>query len=329
MSEETAIMTLEEKQLAELAGMVAAEDSSKVVIPTLKINYDDESTFPKGTWVVGQVKNREGVIVEQGQEVKSLIILTVRNRWSYYSQLDTTKNCTSPLHVQGESVRGSKYGHICGNSCPLRAEDANPRCKAQKVVLGVAITADGQAVDCVAYLAGTNYKPFLDYFRDLTKVRAKAGYVDVPPFTFVTNLLPPKKEKNGSTTYFVAQFERGAMLSMEQIKGFAERREASVAYIERANAALGARIPSAPEVGHEPASRPSASGTGGDDMFHGDDLPSFDPVPPVMPVTPVPPKAAAAAPPSAPPWETAKAVTSEDAADFDIEAAIKAALGGK
>jgi len=307
----TELAVMDEAQAAALAGMVDRDDTTGASIPILKINYvstEEGSKFPKGTWLIGQQKDSEGNITDQGKEVKGLVILAVRNRFSYYNKKNTASNCSSPFHTQGEPVKGNKYHNACGSTCPYRAKDLNPRCKAQKVVFGVAITADGEALDCMAYIQGQSYVPFTDYYKTLTKRRVKAGFADIPPFCHLT-LLASEKQKYDATVYFSGVFTQGPMFTMEQIKGFEVRRDAAKGMIDRLNQMYGeprngsAR---ADEGGAPLSDRPPIS----DDVAAG-----------AIDVTP-PAKAAPVAPAPVAPATPASAEDSE----FDIEAAINAAL---
>jgi len=91
MANEVAIQ--DEAMLKLLAGMANKNDAGGEAkkVPVLKINYDPDSTHPRGAWVVGQKKAQDGSISEQGEVVAGLVILTVQNRWSYYNQADTKK----------------------------------------------------------------------------------------------------------------------------------------------------------------------------------------------------------------------------------------------
>lgn len=302
----TEVAVMDEAQAALLAGMVDKDDATGVSIPILKINYvstEDGSKFPKGTWVIGQQKDSEGNVTEQGKEVKALVILAARNRFSYYNKRDTGANCSSPLHTQGESVKGNHYGNVCGSACPYRAKDLNPRCKAQKVVFGVALTPTGEALDCMAYIQGQTYVPFTDYYKALTKRRVKAGFVDIPPFCHPT-LLSTEKQKYDATVYFNGVFAQGPMFTMEQIKGFEIRRDAAKQVIDRLNQMYGQPRDAGNESNHAPVGAPLDAKTWASEVG----------VPAEVDITPNKPAAPTTVEPPA--------------GDFDIEAAISAALAG-
>ena len=227
MTETTAVATADERLAKVLAGMVRKEDmgDDAAQIPILKINYDVESVHERGKWVVGQTKDADGNITEEGQLVKGLVVLMVKRRYSYYVQTDTAKNCNSIIFSGGEAVFGSKYGHNCkSGDCPYRDKDLNPRCKAQWLVFGMALTEENKLVDCMAYVQGASYMPFDEHRRTITRLKGHAGYISVPPFAFMT-LLGSEKRKNGGTTYFVAEFTRGQMFKEAQCEMFAAKRE--------------------------------------------------------------------------------------------------------
>ncbi len=74
------LTTMDEATLAKYASMAAPEDSAPIKIPVLKINYDTESKTGRGVWVIGQTKDADGNIVDEGHVTKGLIILAVRKR---------------------------------------------------------------------------------------------------------------------------------------------------------------------------------------------------------------------------------------------------------
>lgn len=310
----TDLMTMDDALARELLGMVDKNDTAGASVPILKMNYtgiDDGGTYPKGTWIVGQQKDKEGNVTDQGKGVKAMVILTTRNRYSCYNKKDTSGNCSSKFHNMGEQVRGSKYHNVCGSGCAYRAKDLNPRCKAQKVVFAVALCDDGSAVECMTYIQGETYVPFLDYYKMLTRKKVKAGFVDIPPFCHAT-LLGSEKKKYDATTYFVGQFSLGPMFDMEQIKGFESKRGNAQAMIDRINAIYGE---GSEGEHHEPARHTD------------DDIPFDLGTPKATTVEaefiPAKPKAAEA---MTVPVKTPAPVAVADDDDFDIESAIRNAL---
>lgn len=214
--------------LRQLAGLYKKEDTGggADMLPILKINYDPESIHPTGAWVVGQKKGQEGEIVEEGQLAKGLIAVIIRKRYSFYVQKDPNKNCSSPIFVDSDPVYGSKYGHNCkSGTCPHRAKDADPRCKAQWVVFGLALTDAGKLVDCMAYIQGTSYMPFDEFRTQITRAKLDSGFLQVPPFSYIIKL-GSKKLKNGGTTYYQIDFKKGRMLSgADEVKVCTDRQE--------------------------------------------------------------------------------------------------------
>ena len=220
-----------------LTGMADKDDGGGQVQgpPTLKINYDPDSVHPRGVWVVGQKKNSDGEIEDEGKIAKGMVILLARNRWSYYNQKDTKKNCNSPFYLRNDLVRGNNYGHVCGKTCPMRDENANPRCKCQIVLFGKAITEQGEFIDCISYQGGASYMPVQKFIDKLGRIKTKGGYTDIPLFSKLV-LLDSKKERNEGTTYFVSDLKEGPLFKdREQVVGFHEAREEVYQYVERSN----------------------------------------------------------------------------------------------
>ena len=242
MTESKDLMVLDDAMLEHLAGKADKDDAGGEVkqLPVLKINYDPDSDHPRGAWVVGQRKDQDGNIVEQGQPVKGFVALLMRNRWSYYNQKNVAENCNSRLYLNGEQVRGNRLGNVCGKTCPMREEGRNPRCKAQKVLFGLAVTADGKMIECISYQSGASYMPTADYIDELKKYKAKGGYVEIPLYTYLT-LLGSKKEKNAGTTYFVSQYKKGPAFGKEQWDAFEVKRSEANEYIERLNAMVASK----------------------------------------------------------------------------------------
>jgi len=246
----TELVRMDEATLAILGEMVDKDDTTGISIPIAKINYvsvDEGSHYPKGTWVVGQQKDTDGIITEQGKAINALVTLAVRNRFSFYDRKDTSRNCSSCLHKAGDSVRGNKYGNICGSGCQYRAKDLTARCKAQKVILGVAYTHEGEGIDCMSYIQGANYVPFTDYYKKLTKAQAKGGPRDIPPFSHPT-ILGTEKQKFDSTVYYVATFTQGPLFDMDKIEAFRVRRDGAKQIINALNAAHAERHDPVPTV---------------------------------------------------------------------------------
>lgn len=304
MSAETAL-ALNDDFLREVAGMASDEDAPKInSLPVLRINYDSDSIHPQGSWVVGQ-KKKDDAIVEEGEKVTGLIILAVRNRYAYYVESDTTKNCNSPMFQFGDTVRGSNYKHVCGKGCQYRAEGIDPRCQAQKVVFGIALTEGGGAIECISYMKGSGYMPLSDYVDGITKVKAGSKFVTVPTFTFLT-MLGSEKKKNGAVVYWVPQFTKGPAMQIAQIREFEKKRQQVVQYIDSINSNISSEVEgqvSSPTVIHgAPTTSTVINAT----------PPAFAPASSVEVETP--------------PWEEQASVTAEPV--DDIEAAIAKAMAG-
>ncbi len=186
------------EELGKLTLLVQDEDKDQQSILRLKINYDTDSTVAKaGEWVIGQIKDKQGEIKDQGKKVVNFIPILVRNAYSYYNQKDTSLNCNSPLFKDySEEVRGSRLKNVCGNDCPVRSRDSD-KCKAQKVVFGVAITEDGEALDCVGYFAGVSYMPMSNYIDETKRLDIGGKKISVPICSQVASL-SSEKQKNKS-----------------------------------------------------------------------------------------------------------------------------------
>jgi hypothetical protein len=213
----TELAKMDEAMLSELAGLVERDDAGGEIqqIPVLKINYDPDSKFGRGNWVVGQKKDQDGKIVNEGHLVKGAIILMMKYRFSYFVAKDPKSACNSPFYNRGETVRGWNYGYVCGKNCPYRNKD--PKCKNQVVYFALALTEEKQLIPCIAYLGGASWKAAQDYIDDIKDVKTATGTQQIPLYTYLT-LLGSLKEKNAGTTYFVAQFKRGQMFTMDKIK---------------------------------------------------------------------------------------------------------------
>lgn len=214
-------------------------------LPILKIQYDDESKFDKGVWVLGQVK-KDGKIIEEGRVVSQIVILRVKNKYLYI-KTENNKNlvCSSPLFNQGERIEGNFFHNECGKNCKYRNE-IKDKCKAQKVVYACAVVKNDEGkvemIDCIMYMKGTSYMPFVDYISEASileiedKSKTKHVY-NLPYYSFITNL-GSGKEKNQSVNYFIAKFTRGKILSEKDVSVFSQKAVEVDKYIEEANVAI-------------------------------------------------------------------------------------------
>lgn len=337
-----AIAITDDAILAALGGMTRTDDTGDGVgasVPVLKISSDPDAGLNPGEWVVGQKKGEDGTIIDQGKRVVGLVILVVRNRFSYYNQRDTKLNCSSPVYLHNDPnfVVGSNLKIPCGKSCPNRAEGLNPRCQAQKVVYGLALTAEGEFVDCICYIKGTGYMPLSDYVKTKFTARTKGGIQELPLFTFLTRL-SSTRQKNAGTTYYVPGFERGELFDLANLQRFAKKRDEVLTYIEAMNNARAAKMaesagmtagtgaaPVAPRpmptaAPAAPRPMPTASATVPPTYDVGAVTSPFEGMDP-MPGDPV----LSAKPVSATAMPTTAPEVSDD--DVDIEAAIAKALG--
>lgn len=244
MTNKNALAIKDQELIDLLSGMKNRSDGGgeSASVPVLKINYDPDSKHPRGVWVLGQTKDKNGNIVEEGVVIENVAVLTVRHRYSYYNQNDTNANCNSPFFVQspGVYVRGSKYGYVCGKGCPYREEGRIPRCKAQIVYFLAAFTNDGKMIECVAYMGGASYMAAADYAKMISTVRLRtpSGMIEPPPFAFVTHLGSEKK-KNQGTTYWEATLRIGDRIeSADHIVELSQKRAGAYEYIDSINSVI-------------------------------------------------------------------------------------------
>jgi hypothetical protein len=193
------------------------DTKSSVSIPVLRISYNAKSIYPRGSWVLGQKLDKDQKeVIEQGQLVKQVVILLDRNKYSFISNIDGTKNCSSPIFRNREEVQGNKHHYTCNKSCPFRNKDNKESCSAQKMIFCYAIV-DGKSYECVMYLKGTSYMPIVEYLEEATKYTDESGKTHtLPSFSFRTNLAS-KSEVSKSKEYYVAVFSKGQWLNQESV----------------------------------------------------------------------------------------------------------------
>jgi hypothetical protein len=243
MGEESkAVATVNEALINAWADKSTGEDvdAGRNQVPILRINQKDaDCIHGLGTWVVGLKKDADDNIEDHGHKVRAIVVLAVRNRYSYYDVGDTSKNCSSPLFKNfDEAVYGSRYKQCCTDkSCAMRTKEGNPRCKAQKMVMAVAVTEANELIPCLAYMQGATYMPFANYIGDAKMVKTKAGYREAPTYAFMT-LLGTEKKKNGGVTYWEGTFKRGPFFDVEKFEYFHSKHEEALTYIENVNRAM-------------------------------------------------------------------------------------------
>ncbi len=317
----TDLMTMDAASLAKLQTMANEQEhgSGGVRVPIIRINYDPESKIERGAWIIGQEKDNSGNIINEGKRVKGFVILEVKRRYNLYDQLNNDNNCCSPMFDYGEEVRGNKHGYVCGKTCPRRDKETfgAATCKAQYVPFGMAITDDNEAIFARAFIQGASYMPFQEYL-DTAKVFVAEGKSwKLPTYAFMT-LLSSKKESNKGTTYFVGQFTRGTLFSMEQIEKFASQLDQTLDVIRDLNNAMkkGKEVKTVESV--TSSSRSSIGDYGAIDVTpHARTMSTIDPMPggSDVPFDAAPKRA------------EVKAATAAEGLDFDIESAISKALG--
>jgi hypothetical protein len=257
-----------------MSGMVNAGDAPTMAGPgMLKINYDEDSIFSRGSWVFGQ-KKADGVITEQGTAVDKVIILTTRFRWSYYCE--KTKKAVSTAIFEA------------GQQPPDKAE-ADAKCHAmggkglkfQIVIFGMAVVGD-EFKEFISYQGGTGYGAFRDWLKELTVYQGKT----LPPFAFVTQFTEAEKKKNGSITYWIPHFSRGVGINSGQVPFFFEKRNEAYQYIDFINEK---HLSKAAEEPAPAAAMPAAGGEYVAPAHTVGEMPTFE-----MPPTPAAPPAPAA-----------------------------------
>ncbi len=215
-----------------LAKMYRTSDSgSSDSLPNIKINYDENSRVAApGEWVVGQQKSGDEII-DEGDRAIAFIPIVMRNAYSLYDQKNIENNCTGPLFSDfSEIVRGNKHKQICGKkTCSFAMEG---RCRAQKVVFGVALTKKSGMIDCVGYFSGVSYMPVSDYMKWAEKMEVGGITRRVPPFSYVA-ALSSEKHRKGTITYFVPILKRGWVVSKdEDIAAMGKKRDEILKTIE-------------------------------------------------------------------------------------------------
>lgn len=320
----TDLVAMNVAELAKLQSMAKEQelDGGGPRIPIIKINYDHESKFERGDWLIGQEKDKDGNITNEGRRVTEFVVIDVFNRYNLFNQKNKEENCCSPLHNRGDKVRGNKHGYVCGKTCPKRdkATLGQNACKAQLVPFGLAITEDGEAINARFFVQGDTYMPFSEYLEKARNYEAEGRQWTLPTYAFSTKLSSEKK-KNEGTTYFVGKFERGNIFNMGQIEKFAAQIAKIQDVVDELNEGLkkgkdGSTSESTPAFSPSPAPT-AATPTFGDGVIdvtpHSKSMStSMDDMPTSF---------------SAPKVEV-KATAADASLDFNIEDAISKALGG-
>lgn len=302
-------MTLE--QLQKLSAMAQEQNtsSSGPKIPIVKINYDVESKYKPGEWVVGQEKDKDGNISNEGKHVKGFVVFAVKRRYNLYSTTNKDENCCSPFFDFGDEVRGVKHGYVCGKTCPFRDKEVrgNNVCKAQLVPFGMAITDENEAIFSRIYVQGKSYMPFSELIEKGCTVFSDGREFKLPTYAFMT-MLSSVREKNGATTYYVGQFSRGNIFNMDQIEKFAGQLSKTEDVIKELNDMLKRDDKKTEKVSSISSTLKAGSGVI-DVTPHARTMTSVDDE---IPVT----------------SSKVKAAPAGTAMDFDIESAISQALSG-
>jgi len=240
---ESEVAAINEEELKRLASLVSKEDEVNEGLAVLKINYDNESKIAEpGQWVLGQRKGPDGVITEEGLRVIAMIPIVTRNAYSYYNQKDPKLNCNSPLFTDyREEIRGSRLKNICGPSCPMREKEGSDKCKAQKIVFGIAVTEKDGLIDFIYRAQGASFMPLANYIDEAKVLFVNGRKVNVPICTNVC-ALGSEKNKNGSIVYYIPTFEKSGILSADDIEKLVARRDEIGAYIDNMNARITTEV---------------------------------------------------------------------------------------
>jgi len=319
----TELMALgvDEATLAELSGMVD-ENEAAASLPQyakLKINYDADSKHPVGAWVVGQKKDADGNITEEGDIAEAVIVIMTRNRRSYYDRDDNKKSVSSVMWGRLDNPDLSAYY----NKLPDGVKD-----KFQVVVFGLAITKDNKMVDCLATIGGSGYMPWSTHFKALTSVKGIDN--PLPPFSRVTILEPTIKRKERGVTFYEPVFKLGQWTKKEWWPAFIEKQTMAKEYVKGVNEKIerdgtGGKVMRS--VNPPASSKDFGAAVGGvidttaTVSASSPGAPEFDDIP-----FDKPPVEAAAKPASTLDVPATPEAMGED---LDIEAAVAAALGRK
>ncbi|NCD42086.1 MAG: hypothetical protein EOL88_08340 [Bacteroidia bacterium] len=316
----TDLMSMDAATLARLQQMAndQDQDSSGPKVPIIKINYDPESKFDRGVWLIGQEKDKDGNITEEGRKIVGMVILDTKHRYNLYNQKNKDENCCSPMFDRGEEVRGNKHGYVCGKTCPKRDKEVYQQnaCKAQIVVFGMALTEDNEAIFARIFVQGATYMPFTEYLDAARQYSVGGRIYKLPTYAFTT-MLSSEKRKNEGTTYFAGVFQRGPIFDMEQIEKFAGQLDKCAEVIGELNAAMKKGKETKTVESSAPSRSEVASGVGAsfiDVTPHSREMSmsGMDDVPFEKPSSP---------------RAEVKATPASSGLDFNIEDAISRALG--
>jgi hypothetical protein len=323
---ETALAVMDDAFLAGMSDMVDPNESTgRQGPPTLKINYDPDSVHERGAWVLGQQKNKDQEITDEGVIVQRLIILTSRCRWSYYDDDSPENSFNTKYGMDAMSIPDKTEFFARANELGLEKGDDY---KFQMILFGLAVYTDDagetKMTECISRLQGSALPPLFDYMDLIKFAQTSSGKkVEVPRFAFFTKFGECEKRKHGSTVYFVPSFERGEGMPQNLWKFCYDKRQEAYDYIDTENET--SRIvkddAAAPAAAWTPPTTPPAAAMGDVPEWESPPAAAADPVANALPVTatePVAPPAVAAEPAAAPAGMD----------DFDISSVVAAIKGG-
>ncbi len=305
MATETAVATYDEKMLAALSMLSTPEESvAGGGVDVLKINYEEESAHPRGVWLLGQRKNKDGVITDEGTVVDKIVILTHQYRYSYYHE--ATKTYINTMTFAANSQPPDK-AEVDAKIAAIRGAEL----KFQTVLYGLALLPDGTEKEFICYQGGVAYQPLKAHLKDIKKHPTDRNK-ELPDFSFVTELPETVKDKKGTTTFWRAVFKKGAMIAPEKLAEYVRKREEAYAYIALSNTQSAASK-------DKPAESGAASGPPSSMTY----------TPPVDPLAGMKMATGTDMPPPPddkylPPMD---GIPEVDPAAYDIEAAMSAILG--
>jgi hypothetical protein len=301
MSETTALATYDDNMLDLLAGLASPADMVAQSGPDmLKINYDEDSIHPRGVWLIGQ-KKKDNAIIEEGTLVDRVVILAVRNRYSFYDEDKKVYINTETFEAGGQP---SDKAEVAAKVAKLGGE-----LKFQFVLYGLAVV-NGSFKEFVSYLGGSAYTAIKAHLVDLSTIITPTRKITAPLFASLTILGECEKKKSGATTFWVPSFKKGPLFTKEQIEYFKSKRDEVESFIVHQSVMNAERK-------RKDDTAPAATGPSSE-MY----TPPVDTMPDISAMkslVPDPPKVGDDIP--------FKAAPEASGDDFDIESAMKAILG--
>ena len=205
-----------------------------------------DCTYPNGSWIVGQEKEKDGAnkgkIIEQGKLVEAFTVLAVRMQYNYFNEKDMSNNCDSNYFIDFNDVKtGYKHGHACGKTCPYR-QLAKDGCKAQIVIIGIARCADGTRTVARFYAKGSAYMPTKDFLDSGYKIQTATEPVTLECYMAEMALASDGPHVNGSTSFFIPVLQLCGVHPQEEWDGLFKEHQNAVKYFELSDKAKSDKI---------------------------------------------------------------------------------------